>query len=148
MSYVYKRTERSLWTVGHYDPSGFWVPESDHESPEAAAERVVVLNGGTPTLPAAGHRTIVFELPADNVFPKPGERFEVLVQLWPGETPTIAFRQETATSHGTWGPPFDASHDEDEGLRQVAIQAADRMLRQRIEAITDERLRRELLDAL
>ena len=43
--YVYKQTESYLWTVGFYDPKGKWHPESDHESPEAAAERVHYLNG-------------------------------------------------------------------------------------------------------
>ena len=36
----------SLWTVGHYDTNGKWIPESDHESPDKAAERVHYLNGG------------------------------------------------------------------------------------------------------
>jgi hypothetical protein len=43
--YVYIRSEPGLWTVGHYDPSGEWVAESDHDSPEKAAERVHWLNG-------------------------------------------------------------------------------------------------------
>ena len=36
----------SLWTVGFYAPDGKWNPESDHESPELAARRVIELNGG------------------------------------------------------------------------------------------------------
>ena len=44
--YVYKQTEPGLWTVGFYDPSGNWHPESDHDSSEKAAERVAWLNGG------------------------------------------------------------------------------------------------------
>jgi hypothetical protein len=43
--YVYIRTEKHLWTVGHYDPNGKWIPESDHGSKEEAAERVHYLNG-------------------------------------------------------------------------------------------------------
>jgi hypothetical protein len=43
--YVYIRTEKQLWTVGHYDPNGKWIPESDHDSKEEAAERVHYLNG-------------------------------------------------------------------------------------------------------
>lgn len=35
-----------LWTVGFYNPNGEWTPESDHETPEKAAERVHYLNGG------------------------------------------------------------------------------------------------------
>lgn len=45
--YVYIRTETGLWTVGHYDPAGKFIPESDHTSTEAAARRVMKLNGGT-----------------------------------------------------------------------------------------------------
>lgn len=46
--WVYKRTEFSpyaLWTVGYYEPDGTWQPESDHDTPESAAERVHYLNG-------------------------------------------------------------------------------------------------------
>lgn len=53
--YVYKRTEFSpycLYTVEHYDPkSNNWIPESDHDTKEAAAERTAWLNGSRPTLP-------------------------------------------------------------------------------------------------
>ncbi|MGW0058093.1 hypothetical protein [Nocardia nova] len=51
--YSYMRTETELWTVGHYDPEGKWIPESDHGSSEEAADRVVLLNGGTPPNRAA-----------------------------------------------------------------------------------------------
>ena len=44
--YVYEQTEPNVWTVGHYKPDGKWVAESDHDSPEEAAERVHYLNGG------------------------------------------------------------------------------------------------------
>lgn len=44
--YVYIRTERNLYTVGFYDPSGTFIPESDHDHAEAAALRVSFLNGG------------------------------------------------------------------------------------------------------
>jgi len=43
--YVYIQSEKYLWTVGFYDPSGKWHPESDWESSEKAAERVAYLNG-------------------------------------------------------------------------------------------------------
>jgi hypothetical protein len=46
--YVYQRTEFSpycLYTVGYYDPSGKWIPESDHDTKEAAAIRTAWLNG-------------------------------------------------------------------------------------------------------
>lgn len=44
--YVYIRSEPRLWTVGYYDPSGKFEPESDHDTPEKAAKRVRYLNGG------------------------------------------------------------------------------------------------------
>lgn len=43
--YVYIQSEPGLYTVGFYNPSGDWVPESDHPTPEAAADRVNYLNG-------------------------------------------------------------------------------------------------------
>lgn len=45
-TYVYIQTEPSLWTVGFYTPAGKWEPDSDHDSPSKAAERVHCLNGG------------------------------------------------------------------------------------------------------
>ena len=44
--YVYIRSEPGLWTVGFYDPSGKWHPESDWNSTMEAAKRVHYLNGG------------------------------------------------------------------------------------------------------
>jgi hypothetical protein len=43
--WLYVRSEPGLWTVGFYDPDGKWQSESDHDSPEAAAERVGYLSG-------------------------------------------------------------------------------------------------------
>lgn len=43
--YVYIESEPSLYTVGFYDPSGRWQPESDHNDREKAAARVAYLNG-------------------------------------------------------------------------------------------------------
>ncbi|APB01698.1 hypothetical protein [Nocardia seriolae] len=51
--YLYLRTEPRLWTVGHYTPDGEWIPESDHGSSTAAAERVSVLNGGVSAVDVA-----------------------------------------------------------------------------------------------
>lgn len=51
VTWVYIHSEKrfgGLWTVGHYSPDGEWNPESDHKSPESAAERVHYLNGGEP----------------------------------------------------------------------------------------------------
>jgi len=45
--YVYKRAQgENLYTVGFYDPSGRWIPDSDWSNREEAAERVHYLNGG------------------------------------------------------------------------------------------------------
>ena len=43
--YVYIKSEPHLWTVGFYKPDGTWEPESDHDTPDKAAERVHWLNG-------------------------------------------------------------------------------------------------------
>jgi len=43
--YVYRQTEKELWTVGFYDPKGLWQPESDHSTGLEAAARVSYLNG-------------------------------------------------------------------------------------------------------
>lgn len=43
--FTYIRSEKYLWTVGFYEPDGRWNPESDHGTPEDAAERVAYLNG-------------------------------------------------------------------------------------------------------
>lgn len=44
--YVYVSFEPGLWTVGFYDPTGKWHPDSDHDSRESASARVRYLNGG------------------------------------------------------------------------------------------------------
>lgn len=43
--YVYIMTEPGLWTVGFYDPTGKFHPDSDHNTPESASHRVAYLNG-------------------------------------------------------------------------------------------------------
>lgn len=45
VTWVYRQTDRGVWTVGYYTPDGIWVPESDWGSPELAAQRVHYLNG-------------------------------------------------------------------------------------------------------
>lgn len=52
--YVYIRSESDLWTVGFYRPDGVWVPESDHDTPDRAAERVAWLNGNSSVDPPVG----------------------------------------------------------------------------------------------
>lgn len=44
--YVYIQSESGLWTVGFYDPSGKWIPETDWGSKDNASKRVHYLNGG------------------------------------------------------------------------------------------------------
>lgn len=50
--WIYMQTEiasrdgSNLWTVGFYDPSGTFHPESDHSDWQDAAKRVHYLNGG------------------------------------------------------------------------------------------------------
>jgi hypothetical protein len=44
--WVYIRSEKDLWTVGFYDPTDKWHPDSDYASPTEAAKRVHWLNGG------------------------------------------------------------------------------------------------------
>jgi len=48
MSWVYKRTEANLWTVGYHAPDGTWNTDSDHPSSDAAARRTAWLNGDEP----------------------------------------------------------------------------------------------------
>lgn len=43
--HVYIAHDNSFFTVGHYDPEGKFIPESDHSEREKAAERVAFLNG-------------------------------------------------------------------------------------------------------
>ena len=44
--YVYIQSDTDVWAVGFYDPKGIWISESNHESPDKAADRVNWLNGG------------------------------------------------------------------------------------------------------
>ena len=44
--YIYIDSEPGLYTVGFYDPSGKWYPESDWNSRVEASNRVNFLNGG------------------------------------------------------------------------------------------------------
>ncbi len=54
MGYVYRETERGVWTVGFYRQSNVthqpkFEAESDWSTPEAAASRVNFMNGGSDT---------------------------------------------------------------------------------------------------
>ncbi len=53
--HTYKQSEPGLWTVGHYGPSGQWLPESGWETATLAANRVTELNGGNLSEPPVGN---------------------------------------------------------------------------------------------
>ena len=44
--WVYVLSEPNLWTTGFYGPNEKWNPDTDHDSPAKAQERVRWLNGG------------------------------------------------------------------------------------------------------
>jgi hypothetical protein len=48
--YVYRESEPGLFTVGHYNGNGVWVPESDHSTTLEASRRCSYLNGGAEAL--------------------------------------------------------------------------------------------------
>lgn len=55
MTWVYRKTEARLWTVGFYDPQGAWCPEGpDFDNPSRAADEAARLNGGSsrPVMPS------------------------------------------------------------------------------------------------
>ena len=88
LPYVYIQSERLLYTVGHYSPAG-WLPESDHDTVEAAAARVNYLNGGPapkPERPTGPTLEYVRELESEAVAVKAErDRFVALcktIQLW------------------------------------------------------------------
>lgn len=56
--WVYIHSEAGLWTVGFYDPTGKWHPESDYEHREQAAARVHYLNGGNGPAELVGFTTV------------------------------------------------------------------------------------------
>jgi len=47
--YVYIKSRPGLFTTGHYDSQGNWVPESEHENEQLAGLKVRWLNGGNLT---------------------------------------------------------------------------------------------------
>jgi hypothetical protein len=90
--YTYIRSEPELWTVGSTCPDGKWDPESDHGSPEEAAQRVAWLNGGAPPPPDNGpsHVTLVAALRTEFNLPS-------LEALWI----QLRDQEHNATSLGT-----------------------------------------------
>jgi hypothetical protein len=46
MTWVYRRTEPGLYTVGFYAPDGTWHADSDHDDRDEARRQVNYLNGG------------------------------------------------------------------------------------------------------
>ncbi len=49
-TWVYIRSEPGLWTVGFYDPTGKFHPDSDHDNRQEAGDRVAYLNGNGSTI--------------------------------------------------------------------------------------------------
>lgn len=47
MTWVYKKTEPMLWTVGFFDPQGKWWTDGDYDNQQDAARRTHFLNGGS-----------------------------------------------------------------------------------------------------
>lgn len=43
--WIYIKTEPQLWTVGFYAPDGTFHGDSDHSTPDLAAQRCAWLNG-------------------------------------------------------------------------------------------------------
>jgi hypothetical protein len=65
--YVYRKSRHEqLYTVGFYDPSGAWEPESDHRTEDAAAARVHYLNGGEERQAARIRSSLEAEARANN----------------------------------------------------------------------------------
>jgi len=60
--YSYIESEPGLWTVGELSADGSWDPESDHDSREAAADRVANLNGSPRTTTVDDLRRQVHDL--------------------------------------------------------------------------------------
>jgi hypothetical protein len=46
VTWIYKKTEPRLWTVGYYTPNGEWYPTADYGTEKEAVEQVHYLNGG------------------------------------------------------------------------------------------------------
>ncbi|MGL4177515.1 MAG: hypothetical protein ACRCSN_15725 [Dermatophilaceae bacterium] len=44
-TWMYLDTDPGVWTVGFYTPTGQWITDSDHDTPDAAADRCHYLNG-------------------------------------------------------------------------------------------------------
>ena len=44
--YIYKKTGKQVYAVGHYDPQGKFVTETVHPEKHEAVKRVHYLNGG------------------------------------------------------------------------------------------------------
>lgn len=90
MAWVYLRSEPNVYTVGHYSPDGTWHPDSDYATSDAAADRVRLLNGGTPVAAPTDATTAP---PADDggVRPTPGEWLitDALGVHAPGSSPAV-----------------------------------------------------------
>ena len=54
MSYVYRKHEPGLYTVGYFEPNGDWETESRHETKAPALARMRWLNGACGPEPGTG----------------------------------------------------------------------------------------------
>ena len=48
IKFVIVRTEKGVWTIGHYNPFGFWESFKDFDDPDKAGEYCMKLNGYDP----------------------------------------------------------------------------------------------------
>jgi hypothetical protein len=94
--WVYIQSEPTLWTVGHYSPSGQWHTDSDHGTQEEASLRCAWLNGSgvlNPTqlaAPALLEALEEFVRDIEAAYP-PGTSAEPdLAGDWPDLVPTYA----------------------------------------------------------
>ena len=76
-NYVYIRSEPSLYTVGFYDPTGRWQPDSDWNTKDEASKRVIELNGGR-IVPASGRDRVAFYHHGDPLVGMRGDQVDLL----------------------------------------------------------------------
>ncbi|NUT31503.1 MAG: hypothetical protein HOV79_00360 [Hamadaea sp.] len=93
-NFVFQRTEPQLWTVGYFDPDGRFHPESDHSSPQDAANRIHWLHGG------CDHDAEIKEL-SEQVEQLVAELAELRVQH--RTMPVPPGRREPLPAHAIWG---------------------------------------------
>lgn len=81
-TFIRARGEDALWTVGHYTPSGQWMPISDHDSPAKAAAVTAFLNGGVNAVTVGPDDRVIVMLPEDLDEGEIGEVVMVMVDTF------------------------------------------------------------------